>query len=416
MDLPNDSCAAPKDRALTVAEAQQRILTLIQPIAAHEPVSLQEALGRITASAIRAPIDVPPYDNSAMDGYAVRSADLPSADECEFRIVGTVLAGKPHAGALHAGECVRIMTGGVLPEGADTVIMQEDVRRDGDIACIGGGHKAGSHVRHAGEDIAQHDLVIGAGKRLGPADLGVLASLGIVQIDVMRRPRVAFFATGDELRGVGEPLSTGSLYDSNSYTVQGLLMQLGLAPHSLGIVPDRRDILGATLQRAAGEADLIISTGGVSVGEADFVRDSLNALGEIHFWRVGMKPGRPFAFGRVGAAWFFGLPGNPVSTMATFLQFVQPALRRLMGEQPSPPFRFKLRCVSALKKAPGRVEFQRGIIESDSKGETVVRSTGAQGSAILSSMSKANCFIVLPAECGDVAADSIVEVQAFATL
>lgn len=413
MDEPTDSCAAAEERTLTVAEAQQRILALLEPLAAHESIALREALGRVTACAVRAPLDVPPHDNSAMDGYAVRGGDLPQEGRREFRIVGTVLAGRPYAGALQVGECVRIMTGGLLPDGADTVIMQEDVLRHGDIACITGGHPIGIHVRHAGEDIARHDVVIGAGKRIGPADLGVLASLGIAQIEVVRRPRVVFFATGDELRAVGEPLSAGCLYDSNSYTVRGLLAQLGLTGRSLGIVPDRREALNAILQQAAAEADLIISTGGVSVGEADFVRDSLHALGEIHLWRVGMKPGRPFAFGRVDQAWFFGLPGNPVSTMATFLQFVQPALRRLMGEQLSPPLRLKLRCVSALKKVPGRVEFQRGVMETDGEGNTVVRSTGAQGSAILSSMSKANCFIVLPAECGNVAAGSLVEVQAF---
>ena len=413
VDVPTDSCVASEERALTVAEAQQRILASIQPLAEHESVALQDALGRVTACAIRAPLNVPPHDNSAMDGYAVRGGDLPQEGRREFRIVGTVLAGRPYTGVLQVGECVRIMTGGLLPEGADTVIMQEQVSRDGDVACMTGGHSIGNHVRHTGEDIAQHDLVICAGKRIGPADLGVLASLGIAQIEVMRRPRVVYFATGDELRAVGEPLSTGCLYDSNSYTVGGLLTQLGVTGRSLGIVPDRREALNVSLQQAAAEADLIITTGGVSVGEADFVRDSLHALGEIHLWRVGMKPGRPFAFGRVHQAWFFGLPGNPVSTMATFLQFVQPALRRLMGEQLTPPLRLKLRCVSALKKAPGRVEFQRGIMETDNEGNTVVRSTGAQGSAILSSMAKANCFIVLPAECGNVEAGSWVEVQAF---
>lgn len=416
MDERSDSCAATEKRALSVAEAQQRIRSLIEPLAAHESIALREALGRVTACAVHSPIDVPPHDNSAMDGYAVRGSDLPTDGRREFRVVGTVFAGRPYTGVLQAGECVRIMTGGVMPDGADTVIMQEDVQRHGDITYIGGGHKPGSHVRHIGEDIAKHDVVIGAGKRIGPADLGVLASLGTAQLDVVRRPRVVFFATGDELRPVGEPLSAGCLYDSNSYTLHGQLTQLGLEPRSFGIVPDQREALNTSLQRAAAEADLIISTGGVSVGEADFVRDILQTLGEIHLWRVAMKPGRPFAFGRVDRAWFFGLPGNPVSTMATFLQFVQPALRRLMGEQPLLPFRFKLRCVHVLKKTPGRIEFQRGIMETDNEGNTVVRSTGAQGSAILSSMSKANCFIVLPAECGDIAAGSIVDVQPFALL
>lgn len=414
-DARQDGCAAP-ERALSVAEAQQRIVELITPLAEYEPVALYDALGRIAAHTIRAPIDVPPFDNSAMDGYALRGAELPAEGQRELHVVATVLAGRPYDGALAAGECVRIMTGGVLPAGADTVVMQEQAVAHGDVVYIDAGHVPGHHVRHVGEDIAKHDLVVGAGKRLGPADLGVLASLGVVQLDVVRRPRVAFFATGDELRPVGEPLTTGTLYDSNSYTVHGLLRQLGLAPLGYGIVPDRRDALRDVLLRAAAEADVIISTGGVSVGEADFVRDTLGTVGEIHFWRVGMKPGRPFAFGRIGTTWFFGLPGNPVSTMATFLQFVQPALRRLMGERQTGLARLRVPCVTALKKAPGRAEFQRGILEHDASGAAVVRSTGAQGSAILSSMSKANCFIVLPADCGDVAAGSLVDVQPFALL
>ncbi|MEK7322265.1 MAG: gephyrin-like molybdotransferase Glp [Pseudomonadota bacterium] len=397
-------------------EARQRILNLLPPLTERETVGLYDSLGRITAHAVRAPRDVPPFDNSAMDGYALRGADIPAEGQRELRIVGTVLAGKPYDRLVDAGACVRIMTGGVLPEGTDSVIMQEDVIRLDDIAVVGAGHKTGNHVRHAGEDIAQHDLVISAGKRLGPADLGVLASLGFTHCEVVRRPRVAYFSTGDELRPVGEPLSTGCLYDSSRYTLYGLLHQLGVMPIDLGIVPDQRQALRDTLLRAAAEADVIISTGGVSVGEADFVRDTLGAVGEIHFWRVGMKPGRPFAFGRIEQAWFFGLPGNPVSTMVTFLQFVQPALRHLMGEQRAHGHRLRVPCITTLKKAPGRMEFQRGILESTADGHAVVRSTGAQGSAILSSMSKANCFIVLPAECGDLPAGSLVEIQVFTLL
>ncbi len=411
------SCAAPEtEQVLSVAEAQQRILSSLPPLTAQETVGLYDSLGRITAHAVRAPRDVPPFDNSAMDGYALRGTDLPAEGERELRIVGTVLAGKPYDRVVDAGECVRIMTGGVLPEGTDSVIMQENVIRYDDIAVIRAGHKTGEHVRHAGEDIAQHDSVIAAGKRLGPADLGVLASLGFTHCEVLRRPRVAYFSTGDELRPVGEPLSTGCLYDSSRYTLYGLLQQLGVIPIDLGIVPDQRQALRDTLLRAAAEADVVVSTGGVSVGEADFVRDTLGAVGEIHFWRVGMKPGRPFAFGRIKRTWFFGLPGNPVSTMVTFLQFVQPALRHLMGEQRTQTYRLRVPCVSPLNKTPGRMEFQRGILESDADGHAVVRSTGMQGSAILSSMSKANCFIVLPAACGDLPAGALVEVQIFTLL
>src|SRR3569623_714326 len=359
------SCAAP-ERAVTVAEARQRILALIAPLAARETVRLPDGLHRVTALPIRAPIAVPPYDNSAMDGYAVRSADLPAEQQCELQVVGTALAGAPYAGTVGAGECVRIMTGAMLPAGADTVVMQEEATQQGDASFIAAGHRPGNHVRYAGEDLTRHDLVIAAGKRLTPADLGVLASLGIVQVEVVRRPRVAFFSTGDELKPVGEPLTAGALYDSNRYTVYGLLTELGADIVDLGIVPARREALRDTLLRAAA-ADFIISTGGVSVGDADFVRETLGMVGEIHFWRVGMKPGRPFAFGRIDRAWFFGLPGNPVSTIATFLQFVQPALRRLMGEQPAPPFRFKLRCVNALKKVPVAWSFSAASSKATAK-------------------------------------------------
>lgn len=415
-EADQQSCAAPTDRALSVTEARERVVGFILPLTDVEPVLLQDSLGRVTAHAVRAPIDVPPYDNSAMDGYAVRSADLVNEGVTELHVIGTVLAGRPYEGAVQARECVRIMTGGAMPAGTDTVIMQEQVLRRGDIACVNAGHQAGEHVRHAGEDIAQHDIVIPAGKRIGPADLGVLASIGLLQLDVVRRPRVAVLSTGDELRPVGEPLCTGCLYDSNSHTLTGLLGQLGVRAQNYGIIPDKRDALRESLLKAASETDIILSSGGVSVGEADFVRDTLGTVGEIHFWRVAMKPGRPFAFGRIGTTWFFGLPGNPVSTMATFMQFVQPALRKLMGEQRHRLTELTVPCASALKKAPGRTEFQRGILESDDDGRTRVRSTGAQGSAILSSMSKANCFIVLPAECGDVPAGSQVTVQPFTWL
>jgi len=315
-----------------------------------------------------------------------------------------------------AGQCVRIMTGGVMPPGCDTVVMQEQTSREGDAVTVGSGHNPGQHVRQAGEDMTAGQQVISAGRRLTPADLGLLASLGIAHVNVARQPRVAYFSTGDELRAVGEQLKPGAIYDSNRYALHGMLQQTGVDMLDLDVVRDRREALQAAITRAAARADAIITTGGVSVGDADFVRDTLAKLGEVHFWKIGVKPGRPFAFGRIEQAWFFGLPGNPVSTMVTYYQFVQPALRRLMGELPQSPLQFKVTCITPLKKAPGRLEFQRGILETDASGETVVRSTGRQGSNILSSMSEANCFIVLPEESGDVPAGSQVEVQPFAGL
>jgi len=415
--MPQDTCLDPTERdALDVTDARHRIRSAIQPLLEKERIALKDSLNRILAEDLRAPFNVPPHANSAMDGYAVRSADLPHTQQRRLTVIGTALAGAPFAGEVAAGQCVRIMTGGVLPRGCDTVIMQEQAVREGDVITINSGHSAGQHVRPAGEDLAAGQQVFKAGKRISAADLGLLASLGVSVVTVIRRPRVAFFSTGDELRAVGEPLTEGAIYDSNRYTLLGLLLQTGVAPLDLGVVRDRQDELRAALIRAAAQADAVITTGGVSVGDADFVRDTLAGLGEVEFWKVGMKPGRPFTFGRIAQAWFFGLPGNPVSTMATYYQFVQPALRQLMGEEAHPPLQFKVPCVTALKKAPGRMEFQRGILETTAAGDTVVRSTGGQGSNLLRSMSEANCFIVLPAAWGDVAAGTLVEVQPFAGL
>jgi molybdopterin molybdotransferase len=415
--IPPDSCLDPAERnSLDVADARHRIRSAIQPLLEKERIALKESFNRILAEDLNAPVDVPPHANSAMDGYAVRSADLPLTQQRRLTVIGTAMAGIPFPGEVAEGQCVRIMTGGVIPRGCDTVIMQEQAVREDDVITIRTGHRAGQHVRPAGEDLAAGQRALKAGKRISAADLGLLASLGIATVPVVRRPRVAFFSTGDELRAVGEPLDEGAIYDSNRYTLHGLLLQTFVEPVDLGVVRDRQDDLRAALVRAAAQADAVISTGGVSVGDADLVRDTLAGVGEVQFWKVGMRPGRPFTFGRIAQAWFFGLPGNPVSTMATYYQFVQPALRQLMGEEAHQPLRFKVPCVSALKKSPGRMEFQRGILETSAEGNTVVRSTGGQGSNLLSSMSEANCFIVLPAAWGDVPAGTLVEVQPFAGL
>lgn len=412
-----NTCESPSQRySLSVAEARQRIRCAIQAVGESETIALKDSLGRIIAATLLAPFNVPPYDNSAMDGYAVRGADLPAAAQSRLTIIGTAFAGAPFTDEVKAGQCVRIMTGGMIPRGCDTVIMQEQAECNSDVITIGAGHRIGQYVRRAAEDLAAGQDVLKAGKRITPADMGLLASLGIDNITVSRRPRVAFFSTGDELRTSGASLDEGAIYDSNRTALYGLLLNTGVEPLDLGIVRDDRDTLRKTLAAAAVRADAVITTGGVSVGDADFVRDILAASGEVHFWKVGIKPGRPFAFGRIAQARFFGLPGNPVSAMVTYYQFVQPALRQMMGEQVHSPLQFKVPCSTALKKTPGRMEFQRGVLETHAKGETVVRSTGDQGSNILRSMSEANCFIVLPAECGDVPAGTLVDVQPFAGL
>lgn len=399
--------------SLTVDQALGRIQETVETLAGIEQVPLRSALWRISARSVTCPSAVPAHSNSAMDGYAVRSADLPSSGEKALRVIGTAWAGRPLDGRVETDQCARVMTGAILPNGADTVVMQEDCEADGDSVTLGTGHRAGQFVRAAGEDIAEGAIVVPAGKRLSPTELGLLASLGMGEVTVVRKPRVAFFSTGDELRSIGEPLQLGQIYDSNRYTLHGMLTRLGVDLIDMGVVRDEPDATGDAFSSAAAMADAIITTGGASVGDADYVTDTLRQLGSVNFWKVAMKPGRPLAFGRVGDALFFGLPGNPVSVMVTFYQFVMPALRRLMGEHDVHPMRIKARLQSDLRKRPGRLEFQRGYLTTDPDGGLSVHSTGAQGSGILNSMSQANCFIVLPLESGDVTADTLVDVEPF---
>jgi molybdopterin molybdotransferase len=411
------SCEDDFDReALSCEKALNRILEDVAPVEGLERVHLKAALGRIMGQDVQAQIDVPPHTNSAMDGYALRAQDLPVEGEASLRVLGTAWAGHPFWGSLNLGECVRIFTGAPMPKGMDTVILQEQVRREGDTIRLAGGFAPGQNVRAAGEDIARGQTALCAGRRLTPADLGLLASVGVGEVTVRRRPRVAYFSTGDELRSLGESLSDGAIYDSNRYTLHGVLSRLGLEILDLGVVRDTPEAIRAALGQAAGIADAVISSGGVSVGEADHVTEALGVLGRVSFWKVAMKPGRPLVFGRVGGAVFFGLPGNPVSVMVTFYQFVQPALRRMMGESDIAPLTIKARCASKLKKRPGRVEFQRGRLVRDEHGDLLVYSTGSQGSGILRSMSQANCFIVLPLQAGPVAPGTTVEVQPFSEL
>jgi molybdopterin molybdotransferase len=401
--------------ALTVAQARERILAAAAPVQGVERLALRAALGRVLAADVISPLDVPGHDNSAMDGYALRGADLPRGEgTVELALVGESFAGSPFEGSVAAGQAVRIMTGAMIPAGSDTVVQQEHAEAGDGTVRIGPGHKAGQNVRKAGEDLARGGVVLGAGRRLTPADLGLLASLGIAEVGVRRRPRVAFFSTGDELRSLGEPLEKGQIYDSNRYTLHAMLTRLGVEVLDMGVVRDRREAVREAFVAASRMADAVITSGGVSVGEADYVKETLDALGQVGFWKIAMKPGRPLAFGRVGAALFFGLPGNPVSVMVTFYLFVQQALRRLGGEEAGEPLRLAVPCMDRLKKRPGRMDFQRGILFDD--GGLKVRSTGPQGSGILRSMSDANCFIVLPEEATGAQPGDAVEVVPFAGL
>ena len=403
-------CSAP---ALGIAEARARVLAAVDPVREVETLSLRRGLGRVLAQDMVSPIDVPAHTNAAVDGYALAAAGLPAASETVFRVIGTAWAGRPFTGGVEPGECVRVMTGAPMPQRTDTVVMQEHVTARGETVAIHTGHRRGENVRVAGEDIARGELALPAGKRLMAAELGMLASLGLAEVSVFRRLRVALFSTGDELRGVGEALAAGEIYDSNRYTLYGMLTRLDVEAQDLGVVPDDRAAVRQALLAASANADVVITSGGVSVGAADYVRETLDALGRIDFWQIAMRPGRPLTFGRMGNATFFGLPGNPVAVMVTFYQIVQPALLRMMGAVPTVPITFRVRCATRFKHRPGRTDFMRGILERDANGDVVVRNTGDQGSGILSSMSRANCFVILPPECTEVEPGGVVEVQYF---
>jgi len=398
--------------SMPVAKARALIARFLTPVSAIERLNIRAALDRVLAADVISPLDVPAHDNSAMDGYAVRCADLKTDGEVTLKIVGTAFAGVPYQGQVRAGECVRIMTGGVVPAECDTIVMQEHVEAKGDSVRIGGGHQQGQNLRRAGEDLKTGQIALKRGLLLRPAEIGLIASLGIGEVGVFRKLRVAFFSTGDELRSIGTPLGTGQIYDSNRYTIHGMLTRLGCEAIDMGVVRDDPKLLEQAFADAAAAADVVITSGGVSVGEADFVKDLLQRLGEVVFWKIAMKPGRPLAYGRIANAHFFGLPGNPVSVMVTFYQFVREALLKLSGRDPVPLLpAFKVPCMSNLKKAPGRTEFQRGVLAPDTSGNWSVRVTGEQGSGILRSMSEANCFIILPEAQGNVAAGMAVEVQ-----
>ncbi len=416
MQISQDSCTGHDKKLLSVDDARRHIHSLVEPVKEEEQLKLRDVLGRVLAQNITSPFDIPPFRNSAMDGYAVRSADLSKDRDTRLKIIGTSYAGTPLDGDVGAGECAGIMTGAVLPDGADTVIMQEHVERNDTMIRIGPGHCKGRNVRHPGEDLTAGAVVLQPGRRLMPADLGVIASLGIGEITVKRRPKVAIFSSGDELQAVGEPLGKGQIYDSNRYALWGMLTRLGVDVVDLGVVRDQRQAVEEALRRAAEDADAVITTGGVSVGEADFIKDALESLGDVDFWKIAVKPGKPLAFGTLSDAVFFGLPGNPVSVMATFYQFVQPALRAMAGETEVASLEIQAACTTDLKKRPGRTEFQRGLLVWTADGNLTVSTTGGQGSHILSSMVHGNCFIILNAECSGVTAGELVTVQPFAGL
>ncbi|MDB5907586.1 MAG: molybdenum cofactor guanylyltransferase [Massilia sp.] len=413
------SCLSDYDPdALPVRHAQKIIGDFVTPIRSVEKVALRAALDRVLAADVVSPISVPAHDNSAMDGYALRGADLAADGSTTLKVVATVFAGRPSGVVPGAGECVRIMTGGVMPAGCDSVIPQEHVASitETTITIAAGAIRTGDNRRFAGEDLMAGSAALGKGKIIRPADLGLLASLGIAEVPVQRRLRVAFFSTGDELRSIGEPLDAGCVYDSNRYTLYGMLTRLGCDIIDMGIVKDDPQALEDALRNACENADAIVTSGGVSVGAADYTREIMARLGDVTFWKIGMRPGRPLAFGKIDSngksAFLFGLPGNPVAVMVSFYFFARAALLHMMGaEAPLPMLRVK--SAGAIRKKSGRTEYQRGILSRDANGEQQVNITGAQGSGILRSMSEANCMVVLHDETGNVAAGDMVDVLLF---
>lgn len=430
-------------QAMRSNQVAQFLERLVQPVQERETVALHAALGRVLAADVVSPLSVPPHDNSAMDGFAFNGAQLQPGQGLRLRVVGTAFAGAAWRGSVQAGECVRIMTGAVMPEGLDTVVPQEFTQTEGDcIALPPDQLRAGDNRRFAGEDLMQGAVALAAGELVTPAALGLLASLGLAEVQVLRRLRVAYFSTGNEILGLGEPPREGAVYDSNRYTLFGLLTRLGVECIDLGVVRDEPALLREAFVRAAAQADAVITSGGVSVGEADHTRTVMRELGDVAFWRIAMRPGRPMAVGRIarskisdkngllaypesatssffnskktsGEALLFGLPGNPVAVMVAFLAFVRPALLRMMGSTcPAPPL-LSARSSAPIRKRPGRTEYQRGWVGTGADGQLEVRVAGNQGSGVLSSMVRANGLIVLPHDCGPVAQGDLVEVMVF---
>jgi molybdopterin molybdotransferase len=405
-------------QALSAERVNDFLARLVEPVGQTEDVAVFDALGRVLAHDVVSPISVPPHDNSAMDGFAFDSAQQQPGQPLRLRVVGTALAGKAWAGAVAAGECLKIMTGAIMPPGLDTVVPLEFVKTEGEhIVVPPGVVGAGDNRRLLGEDLMAGQAALRRGQTLGPAALGLVASLGLPTVRVFRRVRVAYFSTGDEILSLGEPAREGAVYDSNRYTVFGLLTRLGVEVIDMGVVRDEPAALETAFRDAARQADAIITSGGVSMGEADHTKAMMKQLGDVAFWRIAMRPGRPMAVGRIEeagkSAVLFGLPGNPVAVMVTFLAFVRPALQRLMGGTASAPVLLQAHSAEALRKKPGRTEYQRGIVTRDAAGTLTVRTTGNQGSGVLSSMVQANGLIVLHHGQGNVAVGDVVDVMMF---
>ena len=404
-----DCCSAPG--LLPFEQALENMLSVIKPITDIEQVTLENALGRILAHDIKSPVNVPPNDNSAMDGYAFSHQNFTLKQP--LKLVGRSMAGAPFSGTCKQGECIRIMTGAKIPDDCDTVEMQENCQEVEESITFLSARTLADNVRKKGEDIAIGQTVFHSGRELTAIDIGVLASLGINEINVYRKLKVALISTGDELKKPGQSLNEGDIYESNSQFLTAILTKLGAEIIDFGIIEDVESSIFHAFKKADEIADVVISSGGVSVGDADYTKSVLENLGEIAFWKIAMKPGKPFAFGTLPHSYFFGLPGNPVSALVTAHQLALPALLTMQNLTYEKPLRLSAKTTSILKKSPGRMDFQRGVITTGGNGELQVTSTGSQGSGILTSMAAANCYIVLAAEQGTVNQDEWVTVQMF---
>ena len=404
-----ETCDSPG--LLPIQSAISIMLKQVIPVLESEQIELEDALGRVLAMDVVSNINVPPNDNSAMDGYAMRCEDL--IDNNQLQLVGTALAGAPFKHKVSAGQCIRIMTGAVIPQGADSVVMQENTETKAGLVIFKQIPKWGNSVRRAGEDIQQGQVVVSKGTKLTPAYIALIASVGISEISAIRHIKVGLIATGDELTHPGQALTDGGIYESNRYALSALLKTFPVVLFDFGIVKDDKNDLKVIFEQAGNHCDLVLSCGGVSVGDADYVKEILDDLGSINFWKVAIKPGKPFAFGQLGNACFCGLPGNPVSSYVTFEQLVTPVLKKLSGQTYLPTPHFVAKAASLIRKRPGRADYQRGVFYRDEQGQLLVKPNGKQGSGIMSSIAHANCYIILEQDIGDVQEGETVNIQPF---
>ncbi|AMK79199.1 MULTISPECIES: gephyrin-like molybdotransferase Glp [Methylomonas] len=411
-----DICYPNRHNLLSVEQALLEIRKAIEAVTEQELIALPQALDRILADSVVSPMDIPPQRTAAMDGYAFAAGDTAAGQQAKLQVIGTSWAGKPFLELHVPGQCVRIFTGAVVPSFADSVIAQEQVEMNGDTVSLPLDWQPYKNIRAAGSDVKQHEELITAPKKLTARDLSLLAAAGVEKISVKRKLKIGFFSTGDELVPLGEPLAAGQIHDSNRYLLAGLLSDPNHTVSNLGIVVDDQFKLEQTFKSAAQQHDVIISTGGASVGDADFVKQTLEKCGQVNFWKLAIKPGKPLAFGKIGDCWFFGLPGNPVAVLVTYEKFVKPGLEQLAGAPATQALRLRVRCDSALKKSPGRQEYQRGILCQSANGELVVRLAGQQDSHQLKVASQSNCFIVLDADSIGIDAGETVTVEPFSAV